>query len=81
MPFDHRDFFSIVKDVDSYKLFVPYMTNSRVVQESHTKTKDHGSLKGSFDAITDIGFTSVNFSYVSRVTYHEPSSVLSISGQ
>ena len=36
---------------------------------------------GKFDAETTIGFSAVNFSYISKVSYKEPSYVLSMSGE
>ena len=49
------------------------MTRSTILEKSHKN--------GKFDAETQIGFSAVNFSYISKVTYKEPSYVLSVSGQ
>lgn len=41
----------------------------------------NGVRQGKFDAETQIGFNAVNFSYVSKVSYKEPSYVLSVSSK
>ena len=65
------NFYSVIRDVADYQNFVPYMTKSIILEQKENK----------FDAETTIGFSSVNFSYISKVSFREPSYVLSVSGQ
>ena len=82
LPFRQDHFYSVAIDVDRYHLFVPYMTSSRILQNTH-KTKIRNGVKhGKFDAETAIGFKGlVNFSYISTTTYKEPSYIFTVSGK
>ena len=42
MPFKDTEFFSVVKNVDEYKLFVPYMSDSKVLTETHKSREKDG---------------------------------------
>ena len=49
------------------------MTKSEVFEDTHKITTKKGKKSGKFEAETQIGFHAVNFAYVSKVTYVEPS--------
>jgi len=57
------------------------MTKSEVNVDTHKITTKKGKKQGKFEAETQIGFHAVNFAYVSKVTYVEPSQVLSVGGE
>lgn len=58
------------------------MTDSKVFQKTHQTKMRNGVKHGKFDAETTIGFQGlVNFSYISKVTYKEPSYIFTVSGK
>ena len=69
LPYSQAHFYNVVSDVEQYSQFVPYMTKSSVFNRK----------AGQFSATTHIGYSSVEFEYESKVTYKEPSMVLSQS--
>ena len=71
LPFSQVAFYRVVSDVSEYQQFVPYMAKSYILPET---VKD-----GKFEAITQIGFDQLKFEYKSKVSYTEPSRVLSVS--
>jgi len=49
------------------------MTKSFLVDDTKREKMKGGDLHGTFDAITEIGFSqAVTFQYTSKVTYIEP---------
>mmetsp|Transcript_3002 Transcript_3002/g.6033 ORF Transcript_3002/g.6033 Transcript_3002/m.6033 type:complete len:234 (-) Transcript_3002:232-933(-) len=64
--------FETVLDVDSYKDFLPFCTNSRVTTSVR---------QGCFEADLAIGFKSVNASYTSRVSFERGSESEAISSE
>jgi coenzyme Q-binding protein COQ10 len=75
VPYAHEAFFDVINDVESYQQFIPWITESRVLPE--TLVKKGASTSGRFDAEVKIGFTSLSFSYISKVSYEENKWVLS----
>ena len=64
-----------MKDVDAYEQFIPWITRSKVFRES----LKHVESKGNFNAETKIGFSALSFAYTSKVSYEDPSFILSES--
>ena len=69
----------MIKNVGDYHNFVPYMPKSTVFTDSIQEKEENGIKRGKFEANTEIGFSVVNMSYVSKVSYEEPNWVLSES--
>ena len=67
---------------DCYQKFIPWISKSLILPGSLHEIEDpKGIIKGSFDGETKIGFSAVNFAYVSKVTYETPSVVISEAGE
>jgi ribosome-associated toxin RatA of RatAB toxin-antitoxin module len=79
MPFSQKQFYHVVRSVNDYYRFVPYMTRSDIDKETHQFNK--ATKKGSFLATTSIGFDMITFDYTSKVSYKQPCQVVSESNQ
>eukprot|EP00903_Cladosiphon_okamuranus_P018042 g16603.t1 len=66
VPYTPEQFFDVVADVDSYKKFVPFCVDSRVV-----KVIDEGSM----EAEMSVGFKLFTEKYTSRVVMRRPKEV------
>jgi coenzyme Q-binding protein COQ10 len=71
-----KKFYDTVKDVDNYKLFLPYCQESRVIEGSHKKFTD---TQGEFKGKMTIGFKTISFSYDSKIEYADPNTIIAIS--
>ena len=81
LPFKQEHFYSVAVDVNNYHKFVPYMSDTKVFQKTHKTKMRNGVKHGKFDAETTIGFKGlVNFSYISKITYKEPSYIFTVNG-
>lgn len=82
MPHSQEDFYQVIRDVDKYQEFMPFMTNSQVIAGTESEKKLNGIQQGRFNANTTIGFRGlVDFTYMSKVSWKEPFYVLSIAGE
>ena len=79
LPFAQEKFFEVVKNVDDYEKFIPWITRSKIHPHTVQENFEAGVRRGRFEAETKIGFSSVNFAYKSHVTYETPYSLLSIA--
>lgn len=69
VPIEH--IYGVVSDVAQYKQFVPWCTNSTIIEQ-----KD-----GFLRAELAVGFKYLNEKYISEVTLDQPNSVVAISNQ
>lgn len=72
LPFNPHLFFRVVQDVDSYPQFVANMPSCYAEPASKQETVGERTVKGKFDAPTQIGFNAISFEYTSRVSYVHP---------
>lgn len=82
VPYAQENFFKVVIDVDDYQQFIPWISYSKVLENTKREQANHckgGVVCGKFDAITKIGFSSLSFQYKSVVSYETPNRVLSIA--
>ena len=70
LPYTPKELYSIVSDVDSYHLFLPYCLGSRVIGPSDSpRAKENRQNASSIvDAELTIGFSAFRESYVSEVS-------------
>ena len=85
VPFSPLSFFSVVLDVPSYHLFLPFCVSSSIVSGSlppsgpastaASSSPSSPSSSSSFTAQLTVGFRIFTESYVSEVTYAQPRSI------
>ena len=73
VPFSPSTFFSVVLDVPSYHLFLPFCVASRIVSQQPAAAA--GAASSSFTAQLTVGFRVFTESYVSEVRYARPHSI------
>jgi len=79
LPLNQQLLFNVVVDVNEYDQFIPWINESKVHPDTRVENFENGVRMGRFDAETKIGFSSLSFAYMSRVTFEEPYSVLSLA--
>ena len=77
LPYSQENFFRVVKDVEDYDKFIPWINESRLMPESITERYENGHKRGMFDGEVKIGFSQLTFGYVSHVSYEYPNWILS----
>ncbi|KIK06741.1 hypothetical protein K443DRAFT_129679 [Laccaria amethystina LaAM-08-1] len=65
LPYNRKQLYDVVADVDSYPQFVPFCTSSRILTPGFDK---YHKEKTVIDAELTVGFLSLQESYVSTVT-------------
>ena len=70
LPYTQQELYAIVSDVDSYRQFLPYCQNSRVLGPSRSvrARANQENAKKIVDAELTIGFSAVHESYISEVS-------------
>ena len=76
LPYSQENFFKVVKDVQDYDKFIPWINSSKIIQDS-IAVEEKGSKTGKFDGEVKIGFSQLSFAYISRVSYQYPNWILS----
>ena len=66
----------MIRDVQDYEKFIPWITRSRIIPES-VKEGPSGAKGGKFDGEVKIGFSSLSFAYISHVSFEHPQWILS----
>ncbi|KAF4574652.1 COQ10 family protein [Pleurotus pulmonarius] len=64
LPYNRRQLYEVVADVESYPLFVPFCTESRILRTSQSDRTKPTAM----DAELSVGFLVYQESYVSKVT-------------
>ena len=79
MPYSQENFFRVVKDVEDYEKFIPWITQSRLIANTIEERFEAGAKRGRFDGEVKIGFSQLSFAYISHVSYEAPRWILSES--
>ena len=52
LPYSQQNFYEVIRNVNDYQNFVPYMTRSEIFEKTHKKYMKNGVHQGKFDAET-----------------------------
>jgi ribosome-associated toxin RatA of RatAB toxin-antitoxin module len=69
LPYSHEIFFKVVKDVQDYEKFIPWINSSKIIQDTIAQEEQYSKKPGKFEGEVKIGFSQLSFAYISRVSY------------
>ncbi|KAF9075869.1 dehydrase and lipid transport-domain-containing protein [Rhodocollybia butyracea] len=67
IPYNKQQLFKVVANVSSYQQFVPFCTESRILNVSTPSAQDMTMIPYTMEAKLTVGFLSFNESYISNV--------------
>ncbi|KAI1106133.1 hypothetical protein F4804DRAFT_349170 [Jackrogersella minutella] len=81
LPYDHKQLYGIIADVDSYQHFLPYCQSSRVTSWVPSSSSSSSSERWPWQADLTVGWGGIQETYTSRIVCQPARGVLeAISG-